>query len=107
MTPARTAVWKTGDTGPVIATLRDSEGTPVNLTGATVRVLVSRQGGGITIDEPAALPDAVNGDVRYDRDGTLPAGRYALEFEVTYSSEIVETFPSDTSVDVTVLPDIG
>jgi hypothetical protein len=98
---------KVGDTAPVLqATLTDSSGSAVNLSGATARFrLLEPRGGTSKIDASATIHDATNGVVRYpwgDSD-TDEAGRYRAEFEVEYADGSVETFPNDGYHDVVLI----
>lgn len=97
---------KSGDTAPALqATLQDGGGTAIDLTGATVRFHM-RQKGAIkpVVDSSAALVTPASGVVQYawsDEDTALP-GEYEAEFEVTYPSGIIETFPSNGFINVTI-----
>lgn len=89
---------KADDTAPILETvLKDSSGTPIDLTGADVRfAMLEPRGAVVTIDTGATISDADNGEVRYpwaDGDTTTP-GRYRAEFVVTYQDGTVETFPN-------------
>jgi uncharacterized protein YfaS (alpha-2-macroglobulin family) len=95
---------KVGDSAPVLqATLSDSDGNAVDLTGADVQFrLLEPRDGATKIDSPATIHDASNGIVRYQwaSGDTDEAGRYRAEFEVTYADGSVETFPNDGFHDV-------
>ncbi len=98
-----------GDTAPAIqATLLDGAGNPVNLTGATVRLHVGRSGQPI-VDAPATIVDAAGGVVSYAwqaQDLATP-GQWLAEWEVTYATGEVETFPNASQLLVTVLHDLA
>ncbi|NHX41392.1 MULTISPECIES: BppU family phage baseplate upper protein [Haloarcula] len=89
---------KSSDTAPVIeATLTDSTGSPINLTGASVRfAMLEPRGAVVTIDTGATIADTTNGVVRYSwaEEDTATPGRYRAEFVVTYEDGSVETFPN-------------
>lgn len=95
---------KQGDTSPPLrAQLREDDGTPVDLTGATVRFKMNRIGGNtgdtLDVDNTATIDDATNGKVTYDwADGdTDQSGYYNAVFGVDYdgSGSIDETFPNE------------
>jgi hypothetical protein len=90
-----TLVWKTGDTAPVMAVQLVGRDGPANLTGI-IQVVLHVEGQDDVI--PCTVVDALDGIVRPERgDVEPPAGRsvanLAAEFEVTYSSGLVQTFP--------------
>jgi hypothetical protein len=91
---------------PLNATLSDAVG-PMDLTGATVKLILV--GVTVTITGACTLVDAVNGVVRYTwANGDLAvAGDYSGEFEVTFSTGKIETFPSDSYFTLTVKADLG
>lgn len=76
---------------------------PENLTGGTVRILVTPSTGGDAQEFSGSLVANV---VTWALDGTLEAGNYRLEVEVTVGSFIV-TAPSDGTMSLVVLPDLG
>ena len=101
---------KQGDTLPSLdAVLKDSKGTPVDLTTATaVRFDLRRSEGGTLLGGAAALRGGVAGGVRYNwapADTTI-AGIYNGEFVVTFPGGKEETFPSQDSIVVQVVPEV-
>ena len=101
---------KSGDTTPVItATLTDSAGAAVNLTGATVR-FVMRKGGAATAKVAAAatVVSAPAGTVSYTwlAANTNDPGIYSACWEVTFSGGTIQTFPNAGYTSVAVLPDL-
>ena len=90
-----TFYMKTNDTSPILElTLLDSSGTAINLTSATANIHVTDMNKTVLIDAAVTLQDASNGVVRYTFDGTLEAGNYLFEIEVTYADSSIETFPN-------------
>lgn len=105
-----TFFWKRGDTGAATATLKDGDAVAVNLTGATVKFIMRPTWPGpLKIDRAIDLDDATNGVVSIDRTSadTDTAGHYHAEFEVTYASGDVETFPERGYIDVMIEGDLG
>jgi transcriptional/translational regulatory protein YebC/TACO1 len=99
---------KQNDTrGAIKATLSNESG-PVDLTGATVRFLMSKVGK-LKVNKQAIIQDAINGSVLvvFERVDTDESGLYQGEFEVTYSDSSVETFPNDGYVLIEIKPDLG
>lgn len=102
---------KQNDTSPAIqATLKDVDGNVVDLSGATVRFHMRKQGSTTAkVDAAATIVDDVGGIVRYNwtSANTDTVGTYQAEFEVTYSDDTVETFPNATYLKVKVIDDIA
>lgn len=96
---------KRGDTLPeLVRTLNDANG-PVDLTGASVRFLMSHATtGAIVIDAPADITIAASGEVSYVwQDGETDAeGTYNAEFEATFQDGRILTFPNDGYMRVTI-----
>ena len=105
---------KQGDTTPFLsATLKDVNLDPVDLTDATIRLLLHDA---FTWLE-ALAEDAVNDQVGDGSDGskgqvhyewqageTDTAGLYRGEFEVTYYDQTIESFPNGSYIFVEILP---
>jgi len=102
---------KQNDTSPAIqATLKDVDGNVVDLSGATVRFHMRKQGSTTAkVDAAATIVDDVGGIVRYNwtSANTDTVGTYQAEFEVTYVDDTVETFPNATYLKVKVIDDIA
>lgn len=77
----------------------------MDLSGATVRVLTKDEHGVARILS-AVITDAPGGVVAHTLDGTIPAGVYTVEVEVSRAGQVV-TFPGYGYGVLTVLPDLG
>jgi hypothetical protein len=91
---------KEDDDAPTISTtLKDSAGTVINLTGATVTIRAKRIGSTTRVidGKSVTVSSATGGVVQYQLDTTETAthGVYRLEWDVTYSGGRVETFPNE------------
>ena len=102
---------KQNDTSPAVsATLKDGDGAAVDITGASVRFHMRKEGSSdATVDAAAIITDAAAGQVRYTwvADDTAIAGTFIAEFEVTYSNGAVETFPNYGHLQVQIGDDIA
>lgn len=103
---------KQNDTKPAIrATLKDGDGTVINLTDATVRFHMRAIGSSTnTVDAAATVVSpATGGVVQYSwaADDTDTIGTYQAEFEVTYGDLSVETFPNTGYIVVEIVDDIA
>lgn len=102
---------KRGDVGSKIrSTLVDRDGSPVDLTGCSVRFIMRAPGASSAkVDAPAVVEDAANGEVAYTwtaSDLDTP-GTYHAEWQVTFGGGAVQTFPSDQYLIIKVLADLG
>lgn len=100
------------DTWPPIQGTLEASGAPVDLTGATVRVNMKPAGGSsLTIDNATAtILSAVDGEVEYawQAADTSAAGSYTLEWEVTFATGKIATFPNTSDkIDVTIVAELG
>lgn len=102
---------KQGDTSPaLVATLTDSDGQAVNLTGASVDFHMRPRGSDTpTVESSGNIIDSSGGKVEYPwSDGdTSNAGVYRGEFEVTYGDNTIETFPNDGYITVEIKEEIA
>lgn len=99
---------KRNDTSPAIGQqLLYGNGAVVDLTGATVRLHIARRGVSI-VDAVASIDDAINGMVSYQWQAadTAVDGLYMQEWQVTFQSGAVETFPNGDSNVVVIGPDL-
>lgn len=95
-----TLTIKRGDKHDVKLTIVNA---PLDLTGATVKVLVTPSVGGTATTFLATLSGST---VTWALDGTLAAGKYKLEVEASVSG-FVMTAPNDSYVELVVLKDLG
>jgi len=99
---------KQGDTRHAIqATLKNTNGDPVNLTGTTVRFFMGKVGQ-IVIENDARQTE-VPGEVWYvfNEGETDVPGFYNVEFRVTYADGKVETFPHNQTLKLRIHERIG
>lgn len=102
---------KQGDTAPALrATLKDPDGTAVDLTGATVKFSMRTASGTVLVNKQSVtLVTANAGIVEYawQAGDTDTAGTHLGEFEVTHTDATVETFPNDSYARVIVTPQVA
>ena len=103
---------KQNDTTPAIkATLKDGDGTVINLTDASVRFHMRKVGGETSVVDSAAtvVSPATSGIVQYSWIGadTVNTGLYSAEFEITYGNGKIETFPNSDYIRVEIVDDIA
>jgi uncharacterized protein YfaS (alpha-2-macroglobulin family) len=101
---------KQNDTSPALqATLKDYNGNPISLVGATVKFHLKSFEGTIKVNQTMTITNASNGVVTYfwQSGDTSTAGTYYAEFEVTYSDLSVETFPNSGNLAVTITPELA
>lgn len=100
---------KKGDRREAIRrTLKGSNSLAVNLTGATVKFFMSKDGT-IKVNAAAVLVDAANGVVEYQwiATDTDTPGIYRSEFEATFGDGTKQTFPNADYIAVHVLEDLA
>lgn len=102
---------KQNDTRPTItATLIDGDGSLASLTGATVSFKMRKVGEtAATVDSSASVTSTTNAEVTYtwSSSDTATVGSYEGEFQVTYSSGGVQTFPNSGYIDIEIVDDIA
>lgn len=102
---------KRGDTVPALMIrLADGAGDPVNLTGATVRVIGWRDGEVVINDAEPSKSTTEAGTIvthEWTAEETAVLGRIYAEVEVTYDDASVQTFPADGFLTIEVVPDLG
>lgn len=101
---------KQNDTWPPLeAVLTDANGA-VNLTGASVRMILKSAGAGSTVIQGACtIVSAVEGRVRYTwlAADTSLVNTLSGEFEVTWGDGKITTFPNDGYFTVEIKADLG
>lgn len=89
---------KRHDTAPIFTSLlTDSAGDAVVITGGSVKFKLKNASDGVLkVDAAAAIVDGPTGSVSYTQSAADvdTAGRFHLEWEVTYSDGTVQTFPT-------------
>lgn len=106
-------VIKRGDLEPAItATIRDATGTVVNLTGATAPTLVLKPiagGSALRYTTGTSVLSAAGGRITHAwvSGETATAGSYFAEWEVTWPSTRVQTFPTEGTFSVVIEQDQG
>lgn len=102
---------KEGDTSPALqVTLKDSAGSAVDVTGATVRFHMRPAGSTTTkVDAAATIVTAASGIVKYSwaSGDTDTLGVFQGEFEVTYANSAIERFPNDGYLEITIKDNIA
>ena len=102
---------KTNDTSPsLLSSLQDGDGNAVDISSAAVRFHMTPLGGTTPkIDAAAILVDGPTGAVRYDwaAGDTDTEGAFVAEFEVTYASGAIETFPNSEQLRIDVVADLA
>jgi hypothetical protein len=107
-----TAYLKQNDTSPTLdAILTDASGSPVDVTGASVRFHMKpfRQDT-LKIDADATIVDGEAGHVRYtlQTGDTDTPGSYKAEYEVTFLDGTIETFKNTPDqLRVVITPELG
>lgn len=103
-----TIYLKKNDTKDNIKATLSNESGPVDLTGATVRFLMSKKGA-IKVDRQAQIQDAAAGIVWmvFEHGDTDEQGLYQAEFEVIFPDARIETFPNDGFVLINIISDLG
>ncbi|MGD6832588.1 BppU family phage baseplate upper protein [Sutcliffiella halmapala] len=75
----------------------DTEGNPVDLTGSSVRFIMSRRATGeVVLTDPATITDPINGKIEYSVSEltTIEAGDFRAEFIVDFPDSTQKTFPT-------------
>jgi hypothetical protein len=94
---------------PIVATLKDSEGVAVNLTGATVVFhLRPTRGGTVKVNAAATVTSAAGGVVTYEwaAADTDTAGTFYAEYEVNWGG-LKQSFPNPGFVKVTITDELA
>ena len=101
-----TIFWKRGDSGTKTLTLTDGDGELVNLTGATLKLLIRRADDDLV---EVTCSGNAQGLVTYDysSDDSAIGGLFKSEVEVTFSGGDVQSFPEDGHLFVKVTDDLN
>lgn len=98
---------KQGDTRHAIkATLKDVNGSPVDLTGASVRFTMATRHREMIVDKEAILQDG-QAWVVFEAGETDVTGLLEGEFRVSYPDSRVEAFPHDSYIQIKILRNQG
>ena len=100
---------KRGDTRHAIrAVLKNTQGTPVNLSGCSVSFHMAPLGRFATVSRAVDIHDALAGEVWvvFAPGETDISGVYRAEFQVTYGDGRRETFPNDGYINIQILSDL-
>lgn len=99
---------KRGDTAPPLTLTLTDGGTPVDLTGATVRVIALDRVGATVIDDDTLSGSDVGVVVRpWQSADTATARQLTVEVEVTWPDTTVQTFPAAGTLTVRIVPDLA
>lgn len=106
-------VIKRNDRRPALAkTLTDSAGNPVDLTGSSVKLIITAIATGtVKVNTAASIvnPPGTDGKVSYAwaAGNTDTPGDYWGEFEVTFGDGTKESFPNDRHMRIRVTEELG
>tara|TARA_B100001093_G_C26816933_1_gene1010154 strand:- start:572 stop:895 length:324 start_codon:yes stop_codon:yes gene_type:complete len=102
---------KKGNTSPfLVATLNDSTGTALDLTGATVVFdMGDLDGNSVVSNGACTIIGEDTGRVRYGwvANDTANAGIFRGEFTVTFASGRIETYPNSTTIRIKIKDSVG
>lgn len=97
---------KRGDTNDITLTIKDDNNEPVDLTGATVKVIANPVGGGSAETLAPTVLGSDPGTVVHTLTGNLAAGTYQVEVEVTKDG-VITTAPTTGYATLIVEADLG
>lgn len=108
MSRTNTFSIKKNDTSPSLIyqlTLGDGQ----TISGATVRFHMADADGSVIVDAAAAIHSESLAQLRYDwvAPNTATSGAYRAEFEVTFGSGAIETFPNTGYITVKIIDDLA
>lgn len=101
---------KRGDTKGIFVDTLKVDGVAVDLTGATVRFLMRRTSKPAkSVNQAAAITSPTTGDVQYQpvAQDIDTEGAYEQEWEVTFQSGKILTFPNGDFNTVNIRRDLG
>ena len=100
---------KRGDTRHAIrAVLKNTQGTPVNLSGCSVSFYMAPPGRPATVSRAVDIHDTAGGEVWvvFAPGETDVSGVYRAEFQVVYGDGRRETFPNNGYINIQILSDL-
>jgi len=101
---------KQNDTSPKLAaTLKDGNGQVVDVTGASVRFHMAKLNSSTVItDASATVTNGSAGTVEYawTASDTASIGTFRGEFEVTFPTGLIETYPNSGYISIQITDDI-
>ena len=99
------------DTSPALmATVADSDGTPVNVTGASVEFHMRlKNAAATTVSAAGEVVDGAAGTIKYQwlTNDTGVVGTYEGEFQITYADTTIETFPNKGYIAIKITEEIA
>lgn len=102
--------YKRNDTAPSITNNFTRSGSVVDITGATVKFKIMDSTGTPvnSANNACVVVSATSGQVRYDPSATdfANAGTLSGEFEITYNTGKIETWPNKEYVNIVVTADV-
>lgn len=103
--------YKEGDLEPkFLATLKNSDGTAIDLTSASsVKFIAVPVGGGTTINRAMVFENRFAGQVSWSPTAgdTDTVGAYNFEVQVTWTTGRWQTVPSDSFASMVIVQDIA
>lgn len=101
---------KQRDNLPIItAQFVDASGAPINLTGASVKFIMTDKRGTVLVNELCDIVDALAGKVEYrwrEGDTSVP-GLYWAEFEIVWPAGLRLTIPHDRYLEIAIVKDLA
>ena len=101
---------KQNDTSPKLAaTLKDGNGQVVDVTGASVRFHMAKLNSSTVItDASTTVTNGSAGTVEYawTASDTASIGTFRGEFEVTFPTGLIETYPNSGYISIQITDDI-
>lgn len=100
-------VIRQSDRYPVLnATLTYNDGTVINLTGATVKLLFMHASTGNTVAVDCTIVSATAGTVSYSwgAGDTIWPGSYTMVFLITFSNALTLSVPNETNLTLEITP---
>jgi hypothetical protein len=98
---------KRGDTAPALRATLTDDGTPIDLTPATVKVIGKRNGVAV-FSRPATSKNSSGvATMTWQTADTALPGLIAIEFELTWPDSTVQTLPANGYLSVLIDQDLG